>query len=94
MGTNSDRTARRLGAQIRLARKTLGLNQSELGELLGITGDYVYLTETGRHPKYFERLVDMLDAVGLSLIAVPKTQLDQGPLRWIDLDSDDGKSDA
>jgi len=70
-----DRVARTLGGQIRAARRDLGMSQFDLGEMLGIGEDYLGRTEQGHHPRYFNRLVEMLDAVGLALIAVPKSTL-------------------
>lgn len=53
------------------------MTQADLAELLGIDREYLALTEGGAHPKYFDRLVQMLDAVGFVLVASPKT-LDVG----------------
>lgn len=66
-------TAERLGAEIREARQQLGMTQADFADLLGIDREYLALTEGGAHPKYFDRLVQMLDAVGLTLVASPKT---------------------
>ncbi|MCL1693617.1 MAG: helix-turn-helix domain-containing protein [Actinomycetia bacterium] len=70
-------SAERLGSTIRRERQRLGMTQVDLAELLGIDREYLALTEGGSHPKYFDRLVRMLDAVGLKLIVSPKT-LDVG----------------
>lgn len=70
-------SAERLGAQIRGERQRLGMTQADLAELLGIDREYLARTEGGAHPKHFDRLVQMLDAVGLMLVALPKT-LDVG----------------
>lgn len=53
------------------------MTQADLAELLGIDREYLALTEGGAHPMYFDRLVQMLDSVGLMLVASPKT-LDTG----------------
>ncbi len=73
--TLGDTVATALGGQIRAARRELGMTQVDLGEMLGIDEDYLGLAEQGRHPLYFDRLVEMLDAVGLALVAVPKSTL-------------------
>ncbi len=70
-------SAEHLGARVREGRQRLGMTQADLAELLGIDREYLARTEGGAHPMYFDRLVQMLDSVGLMLVTVPKT-LDAG----------------
>lgn len=67
--------AKRLGTAIREARKQAGLTQSELANLLHLDREYVARVERGVHTRYFDRLVELLDAVGLALVTTPKSLL-------------------
>jgi len=68
-------SAERLGSAIRDARKRVGLTQSELADLLDLDREYVARVERGVHTQYFDRLVELLDAVGLALVTTPKSLL-------------------
>lgn len=72
-------SAQRLSKAIREARRSAGLTQQELGELVGLDREYVSRLEHGVRTKYFQRLEALLDAVGLALVATPKTLLVSDP---------------
>jgi transcriptional regulator with XRE-family HTH domain len=69
----SVRTVDKLAEAIRTARKRNGLTQQELADLVAVDREYLNRLERGVETLYFERLDKVLDALGLSLTAVPKT---------------------
>lgn len=70
-----DTAVQRLAGAIREARVSAGLTQTEVAELVGLDREYVSRLERGIATQYFERLEAVLDAVGLALVAIPKSLL-------------------
>lgn len=58
---------RKIGAAIRRSREKLGLTQEELGSRVGVSGNTVYLWESGRSGIKLETLQAVADALGCSL---------------------------
>lgn len=67
------RTAARLGQLVARQRRQHGLSQDELAALVGIDRQYLSELERGKVTRHLARLVEVLDAVGLELTAVPRT---------------------
>ena len=65
--------ARHLGAAIRQGRRRHGLSQSELAEILGVDREYLSGLERGQATQHLVRLAEALEAVGMTLRAVPST---------------------
>ena len=65
--------ARQLGAAIRQGRRRHGLSQAELAEILGVDREYLSGLERGQATHHLVRLAEALEAVGLTLRAVPST---------------------
>ncbi|MDM8085252.1 helix-turn-helix transcriptional regulator [Cellulomonas cellasea] len=63
----------RIAQRLRESRSALGLTQNELAERLGVTQAYLSRLETGEATLQVRRLVQALSAVGLDLIAIPRT---------------------
>ncbi len=62
-----DETLDEIRAALRDERRARGLSQAELGELLGLSQDFVSDLEQGHGTKRLRRLVQALHAVGLDL---------------------------
>ena len=69
----SDETASRLGSQVRRARQELGLSQSDLSLVAGVSRRTVHAVEHGKPTVRLDALVPVLRAVGLDLSAVPRS---------------------
>lgn len=59
--------ARQLGAAVRHRRKLLRLTQKQLAELSGCGPDFLYDLERGKPTLRLEKLVAVLEALGLKL---------------------------
>ncbi|AEE45034.1 helix-turn-helix domain-containing protein [Cellulomonas fimi] len=68
-----DETLARIAQSLRDRRVELGLSQSELAERLGLTQAYLSKLETAGATTQLRRLVAVLGAVGLDLVALPRT---------------------
>ena len=73
-GRRASDVARQLGAEIAAARRRLGLSQQELGEFAGTDRFYVGALEHGKQTEHLRRLVEVLDALGLELTVVSRTE--------------------
>ena len=61
----------RLGETVRRRRKELGLRQAELAELAGCSQRFVHTVEQGKHTLRLDKLLDVLEVLGLGLTVVP-----------------------
>ncbi len=57
----------KLGRSIRLRRKSLGITQEELADLSGCGTAYIHLLEHGKSGLRLEKLLDILQVLGLQL---------------------------
>ena len=87
---SAEATARRLGAEITASRQRLGLSQGELAELAGIDRFYLSDLEHGKQTKHLQRLVEVLDTLGLELSVQPRTLRLGREQAGGDLGADDG----
>lgn len=67
-----------LGTLIRARRRALNLRQSELADLAGVSERFVHTVENGKLTVQLDKLVDLLDAVGLHL------QVRRGGAAWLE----------
>lgn len=58
-----------LGADVRARRRELGLSQTGAAELAGVSERFVRLVESGKQTVRLDKLVALLDALGLELRA-------------------------
>ena len=66
--------AKELGAAIRRARRAAGLTQAELGEFAGGADRHMIAAlERGEVTTQLQRLLDIVDAVGLEIDLRPRT---------------------
>ncbi|WP_374569730.1 helix-turn-helix domain-containing protein [Phenylobacterium sp.] len=73
-----------LGTTIRLRRRSLGMSQSELAELSGVTFQQIQKYENGSNRISFSRLVKISDALKCRVTDLV------GPLDNLDVYTDDG----
>ena len=69
-----------LASNVKLYRKSLGLTQEKLAEMINISYNYVALIETGRRfPSLpmLERIADALQKDTLELLSIKKTEIAQ-----------------
>jgi y4mF family transcriptional regulator len=59
----------RLAAQVRERRRSLGLTQTDLADLAGCSSRFVRSLEAGKGTVRVDKLLDVLDVLGLELIA-------------------------
>lgn len=59
----------RLAAQVRERRTSLGLTQTDLADLAGCSSRFVRSLEAGKGTVRVDKLLDVLDVLGLELIA-------------------------
>ncbi|WP_405282513.1 helix-turn-helix transcriptional regulator [Gaopeijia maritima] len=62
-----------LGQCVRTRREALGLRQAELGELAGCSSRFVHTLETGKDTVRMDKVLDVLEVLGLDLQVVPGT---------------------
>lgn len=65
------------GSLVRARRRVLGLRQSDLADLAGVSERFVHEVEAGKMTVRLDKLVDVLDAVGLHL------QVLRGSAPWL-----------
>lgn len=63
-----------IGQVVATARRSHGLTQQDLADLIGVQRPYVSQLEQGKTTKYLERLTDLLDVLGLELVVRPRRQ--------------------
>jgi HTH-type transcriptional regulator / antitoxin HipB len=59
--------AEKLALEVGARRRTLGLRQAELAELAGTSTRFVYEVERGKPSLRLDKLVDLLDVLGLEI---------------------------
>ncbi len=60
-----------LGEVVRKRRDELGLRQSELADLAGCSERFVHTLEHGKPTLRLDKLLDVLEVLGLDLVTVP-----------------------
>lgn len=60
-----------LGEAVRRRRAELGLRQSEVAELAGCSQRFVHTVEHGKPGLRLDKLLDVLEVLGLGLAVVP-----------------------
>lgn len=66
-----DRTSE-LASQMVSRRRSLGLTQAEAAELAGVSTRFVHMAENGKGSVRLDKLVALLDVLGLELKAVAR----------------------
>ncbi len=61
---------RALAAAVRARRKALGVTQIELARLAGCGPVFVYALETGKKTLRLDKLLDVLEVLGLELVVM------------------------
>lgn len=59
-----------LGAVVRGRRETLGLLQAELADLAGCSARFVHTLENGKPSLRLDKVLDVLEVLGVDLVAV------------------------
>jgi transcriptional regulator with XRE-family HTH domain len=62
-----------LRAQIRIARHSQGLSQLALGDLVGLAQKHISSIENGHVVPRYDTLLDLLRALGLDMVVVPRS---------------------
>lgn len=60
-----------LGEAVRRRRRELGLRQAELADLAGCSQRFVHTVEHGKPSLQLDKILDLLDVLGLGLLVVP-----------------------
>lgn len=60
-----------LGDAVRRRRRELGLRQTELADLAGCSQRFVHTVEHGKPSLQLDKVLDILDVLGLALLVVP-----------------------
>jgi HTH-type transcriptional regulator / antitoxin HipB len=60
-----------LGAHVRSRREGLGLRQAELADLAGCSTRFVHEVEAGKETARLDKVLDVLEVLGLDLALVP-----------------------
>lgn len=60
-----------LGEAVRKRRHELGLRQTELADLAGCSQRFVHTVEHGKPSLRLDKVLDLLEVLGLSLLVVP-----------------------
>ena len=60
-----------LADTVRRRRKALGLRQAELADLAGCSERFVHTVENGKNSLRLDKLLDLLQVLGLDLVVVP-----------------------
>jgi y4mF family transcriptional regulator len=71
MESEGGRVIQPLGAAVRRRRRALGLRQAELAELAGCSQRFVHTVEQGKPSLRLDKILDVLEVVGLGLMVVP-----------------------
>lgn len=64
-------TLTRLAGAVRRRRKELGLRQAEVADLAGCSQRFVHTVEQGKPSLRLDKLLDVLEVLGLGLSVVP-----------------------
>lgn len=64
---------RALGQEARSRRESLGLRQAELADLAGCSSRFVHTLEAGKDTLRLDKVLDVLEVLGLDLRLVPGT---------------------
>jgi HTH-type transcriptional regulator / antitoxin HipB len=67
--------AERLAREVSTRRRSLGLRQAELAELAGTSTRFVYDVERGKPSLRLDKLIDLLDILGLEIILSRKGEV-------------------
>ena len=68
------RTPKQIGDALRRRRRTLGLNQTDLGEKTGMRQATISVVEAGAPGTQLSTLCDILAALDLELVVRPRTK--------------------
>jgi y4mF family transcriptional regulator len=71
LGAMMAERAARLGEAVRRRRTELGLRQTDLAELGGCSQRFVHTVEQGKPTLRLDKLLDVLEVLGLGLSVVP-----------------------
>lgn len=71
MNNSSIQAAGKLGMAIRDFRKKLGLTQTQLADLAGVSLNYVSQLENGKPKTQLDKLFAVIDVLGLELTLAP-----------------------
>ncbi len=71
MNNTSSQAAKKLGAAIKDCRKKLGLTQTQLADLAGVSLNYVSQLENGKPKTQLDKLLAVIDVLGLELALTP-----------------------
>ncbi|HMM58567.1 MAG TPA: helix-turn-helix transcriptional regulator [Candidatus Rifleibacterium sp.] len=71
MNNSSSQAAKKLGATIKDCRKKLGLTQTQLADLAGVSLNYVSQLENGKPKTQLDKLLAVIDVLGLELALTP-----------------------
>lgn len=64
----SQKVSGQVARQVSARRGALGLRQAELAELAGTSARFVYEVERGKPSLRLDKLVDLLDVLGLEIV--------------------------
>ena len=67
LNPTSRNVAEQLAGEVSARRRALGLRQVELAELAGTSARFVYEVERGKPSLRLDKLVDLLDVLGLEI---------------------------
>ncbi|HNX74450.1 MAG TPA: helix-turn-helix transcriptional regulator [Candidatus Rifleibacterium sp.] len=71
MNNSSSQVTKKLGAAIKDYRKNLGLTQTQLADLAGVSLNYVSQLENGKPKTQLDKLLAVIDVLGLELALTP-----------------------
>ena len=71
MSHGADSRVAPLSRVVRARREELGLRQSELADLAGCSERFVHTIEHGKESLRLDKLLDVLEVLGLDLLAAP-----------------------
>lgn len=63
-----------ISSSVRERRAKLGLTQAELAELAGCSTRFIHTVEAGKKTVRLDKLIDVLDVLGLELTVVGRTR--------------------
>jgi HTH-type transcriptional regulator / antitoxin HipB len=68
LNSNGQVAANRLAHEVSERRRALGLRQVELAELAGTSARFVYEVERGKPSLRLDKVVDLLEVLGLEIV--------------------------
>ena len=71
MNNSNLQAAKKLGAAIKECRKKLGLTQTQLANLAGVSLNYVSQLENGKPRAQLDKMLAVIDVLGLELNLTP-----------------------